>query len=202
MSFLVIPDETPHHRELFDRKWVRTPDGCHRWIACKRGKRGYGGFQIGYRLYAAHRVAYAWKNGDVSTDLHHICENEWCVNPDHLIPATINNPQPRHRSEYEHLCAHGHEFTEENTYVNPRGERQCRACLREASRRHAQANRDKINAKKRAKRARVVYEKRPCSCCGLPFTPVRSTGTFCDRRECVNERQRLNRLGRLGRLVE
>ena len=38
-------------------------------------------------------------------------------------------------------CKHGHEWTPENTYVYPRGVRECRVCKREASRRHKEGRR-------------------------------------------------------------
>jgi hypothetical protein len=36
----------------------------------------------------------------------------------------------RHNMARKTHCKHGHEFTPENTYMTPRGERQCRACVR------------------------------------------------------------------------
>jgi len=189
--FTPVPPETPRLRESFNAKW--RPDGeCHRWIGFRRSKE-YGGFQIGYRTFRAHRVAYVWRHGEPNCDLHHTCGNAWCVNPDHITPASAH--QPHHRSVVPGLCAQGHEFDG----VNARGERTCSICLRAAVDRHYEANREQINAKKRERRERVVYDERPCPVCGLLFTPKRSTGRFCDRRECVNERQRLNRLRRLGR---
>lgn len=195
MSFLRIPPETPHDRARFDSKWVETPEGCHRWTGFIRSKE-YGGFQIGPITYRAHRVAYVWATGDQpATDLHHTCGNAWCVNPSHLRPATIAEPQPRHRGEYEHLCAHGHEFDG----INSRGEQTCSICLKAASDKHRDANRDEINAKRREKRVKVSYDERPCEHCGRPFTPERLTGIYCDRKDCENDRQGLNRLRRLGR---
>lgn len=32
------------------------------------------------------------------------------------------------------MCPHGHAYTEENTYRDPRGYRQCRSCRRRRSR--------------------------------------------------------------------
>jgi hypothetical protein len=58
---------------------------------------------------------------------------------------------------------------------------------------------DKINASRRANRKHITYEVRPCENCGKPYQPIRSTSQFCQRKVCVNERQRLNRNVRLGR---
>lgn len=188
--------------------------GCRPWLG-HRYDNGYGRFYdpATQRVYRAHRVAYAWKYGDPGDSvLDHLChdpltcvlEGGWCphrlcVNPDHLEPTTrgenvrrglpgspLWNPVGNgNRTE----CVNGHEFSEENTYVNPRGERQCRTCLRAATDRYHDANRDEINRKRREARIAVVYEERRCEFCGEPFTPVRSTGRFCKRRECINARQ-------------
>jgi len=96
-------------------------------------------------------------------------------------------------------CVHGHEFTPENTYLDDGGWRQCRTCQRERANRHYAANREKVNAKKRERRVKIVYDERPCEHCDKLFTPERSTGRMCRRLECINSRQRENRNKRLGR---
>lgn len=40
-----------------------------------------------------------------------------------------------------HFCKHGHEFTDENTYIDPRGFRQCKKCRKDAVRRYKNAKR-------------------------------------------------------------
>src|SRR3990172_6791336 len=187
--FLPIPPEIPRDRRRFDAKVTVLPSGCHDFRGFRRSKE-YAGFQIGYQTYRAARVIYVWAYGEPNCDLHHTCENAWCVNPEHLVPATAG--QKRRRGPSPNYCAHSHEFTEETTYINPRGERQCRICLRAAVDRHYQANRDKIKAAKReARRAKgelKLYEPRPCQNCGELFTPERSTGRFCNRLACWNNR--------------
>lgn len=182
-----------------------------------------GELNIPGKTYRAHRVAYAWAFGDTEFILDHLCHDPiqcqldargWCihracVNPEHLEPTTRGENVRRGipgsplwhplGNTLKQICDHGHEFTEENTYVNPRGERQCRTCARETTRRYNDRNREIVNARKRERRERIVYDERPCQNCGLPFTPEKSTGRFCTRRACVNDRQRINRLRRLGR---
>jgi hypothetical protein len=74
-----------------------------RWVAEDRGfltacwiwqlavdNRGYGKVgRDGVRL-RAHRVAYEDAVGPIPAGLvlHHRCEQELCVNPDHLVPLT------------------------------------------------------------------------------------------------------------------
>jgi hypothetical protein len=190
-----IPRETPHDRARFDATCERQPDGCLICTSFEYGK-DYAGFAIQGVNYRAHRLSYAWAYGDTTADVHHICGNKRCVEPTHLAVPTDDHSLPRHRGPNpSERCAHGHEFTEENTYINPRGERQCRVCMREAAKRYAQRNRDKINAEKREKRQRVVHEPRECAArdCRVIFIPVRATREYhssaCYQRE---RRKRIN----------
>jgi hypothetical protein len=52
-------------------------------------------------------------------------------------------------------CERGHKLTPENTYTDPRGWRQCRACRRDWMRRYRQQYADRVNALQRAARARA-----------------------------------------------
>ena len=185
----VVPEPSRSDWDRFMAKVVVRDDGCWEWNAVRHPK-GYGIFWWNGKK-TAHRVIYLWKYGEPNCDLHHVCERPWCVNPEHITPAAAG--QPRHRGPSPNFCAHGHEFTAENTYINPRGERQCRECLRAASARHKEKHRDEINAKRRAEREHIVYEERPCLHCGEPWIPQRSDGRYCPRRDCINSRQRENR---------
>lgn len=196
LSFLPIPPETPKARRRFDAKWLLDGD-CFRWIAAMRGKDKYGAFQIGYHTYRAHRVSYVWAHGEPNCDLHHTCGNTWCVNPDHIVAASAG--QKRHRSVIPGHCANGHEFTAENTYTDPKtGWRQCKICRNDRQAEIRDRDRDAINARRRELREHITYDPRPCEVCGLEYQPERSTSRFCQRKACINERQRLNRNRRLG----
>ena len=63
-------------------------------------------------------------------------------------------------------CRHGHPWTPENIYIDPRGRRQCRACRRETSRRWREANPGYQREYLRELRLEVfsVYGTR-CRCC-------------------------------------
>lgn len=62
-------------------------------------------------------------------ELDHLCRAPLCVNPDHLEPVTRaeNN---RRRALALVTCINGHDYTPENTYTRPDGNRDCRTCIR------------------------------------------------------------------------
>ncbi len=117
-----------------ERFWekVKYPrSGCWAWQGfC--AKDGYGRVRFGGVSFLAHRVSYAWYHGDLPPELDHMCRNRRCVNPGHLESVThkencrrgeggSNNAKKTH-------CLQGHEYTEENTYRFPQGNRYCRQC--------------------------------------------------------------------------
>jgi hypothetical protein len=67
-------------------RWlVDDATGCWEWQLAKNAA-GYGIEGRGL----AHRVVWEERNGPVPEghDLHHVCENKGCVNPDHVEPLT------------------------------------------------------------------------------------------------------------------
>jgi hypothetical protein len=140
------------HDRFFDKVKLE-PSGCWRWTASTQ-VHGYGQFAIrlldGRKTMArAHRLAYKVFRGDPGEkELHHTCENRWCVNPGHLVPMTRlehvavspKNPWGRHVNE----CKNGHPFDDENTWEYDRADgckrRVCRECSREATRRWRSRN--------------------------------------------------------------
>lgn len=94
----------------------------------------------GYGRYAgisAHRIAYAMVRGPIpdGLSLDHLCRNTRCVNPFHLEPVT-RAENTRRRFVIQTACVNGHDYTPENTYRRPNGQRDCRACGAERQRRH------------------------------------------------------------------
>ncbi|MEU9705097.1 HNH endonuclease [Streptomyces sp. NPDC047981] len=130
---------------LFDVDRSAGPDDCWPWIGHRTAK-GYGQFQIGGRKKRAHRWLVEWALGDVlEADIFvcHTCDNPPCCNPSHLFigDAEANNrdkaAKGRHpggfhgnQNQAKTHCRRGHEFTAENTRIDRRGYRECRACER------------------------------------------------------------------------
>lgn len=113
-------------------------DGCWEWTgSVDRGARkGYGKLYIGkidgrHKTARAHRVAYELLVQPIPEGLviDHLCRNRTCVNPTHMELVTDEENRARGiASSTKSHCVHGHKFTAENTYVNPRGHRSCRIC--------------------------------------------------------------------------
>jgi hypothetical protein len=107
------------------------------WVWGAALERGYGAFGIGKRKVVAHRFAYELLVGAIprSLTLDHLCRVRCCVNPAHLEPVTSVENVRRGESvsalnAVKTHCLRGHEFTVENTRIEPGGRRRCRACHR------------------------------------------------------------------------
>ena len=118
-----------------------TDTGCWMWIK-QLDRSGYGRITVPkeykepgvrHRVDRAHRVAYKVLRGSVpeGMELHHVCENKGCINPDHLEPVTRKEHR---RKRLPEECKHGHPFDDANTYVGKDGRRHCRTCGRAAVR--------------------------------------------------------------------
>ena len=132
--------------DLHPEKIMPEPNtGCWLWTATMNSN-GYGRVRHLGRNWYAHRVAFLLAEGYLPPRplvMDHLCRNPSCCNPDHLQVVTIAENVRRGRAgevngarnrEKTH-CPHGHEYDEANTYVNPAGSRECRACNREKCRR-------------------------------------------------------------------
>jgi hypothetical protein len=123
--------------ERFTKKYLVSDTGCWVWQASV-DRDGYGNFSIKRKWVSAHRYSYTTHIGPIPDDLviDHLCKNPSCVNPEHLEAVSQrtnilrgNTIQAR-RAAITH-CPQGHEYTADNTYIDKRNSRHCRACKRE-----------------------------------------------------------------------
>jgi hypothetical protein len=115
---------------------------CIEVSTCRTSK-GYGvsSVTVGKRKYMmrAHRVAWEMAHGPVPKGLSvcHTCDNPGCVNVEHLFVGSNKENQRdkvtkgRHHEQAKTHCPQGHEYSEDNTYINPAGWRICRTCRKE-----------------------------------------------------------------------
>ncbi len=114
---------------------------CWLWLKGIDSSNGYARF----RLEWAHRVSYKIHVGAIPEGLtiDHLCRVRHCVNPAHLEAVTrveniLRGTGWSGRNAQKTHCVHGHEFTPENTYLEPqwkgRGSgvmRRCKTCNRD-----------------------------------------------------------------------
>lgn len=110
-------------------------NGCWVWQR-RRFPNGYGCLKLNGRNHIVSRVMFVLTYGKLPPGryAHHKCANKSCCNPRHLealSPYEHVERSPkflgfvnRHKSH----CVNGHEFSEENTYIDSRGGRHCRKC--------------------------------------------------------------------------
>jgi len=118
---------------------VNEETGCWEWIKSRRS--GYGQVKFDGKCRFVHRVAYALLVGEIPSTVHldHLCRVRACANPAHLEPVTHRENMRRGdgvsgRNAKKTHCPKGHPYLEGNTYVSPRGNRQCKECRREHQR--------------------------------------------------------------------
>lgn len=148
----------PRHADIrvrFMEQVSISPSGCWLWTG-RLNIGGYGTFYVdGEGLKVAHRVAYEWFVEPIPEGLHldHVwangCRHRHCVNwTEHLESVT---PAENIRRAWAHRiateCSKGHEFTPENTYIQPsNGRRVCRICNSAHTRAWERRRRDRLRA--------------------------------------------------------
>ena len=132
---------TPRGLTAEDRFWMKTvireTDQCWTWVGAMSGK--YGKLFI-ERDWAgrtvtqyAHRFSYELHYGPIPAgmEVDHTCVNSDCVNPAHLSLTTPFENKVLEGARQQYCLREGHPFTPENTYVDGRGHRRCRACAQQ-----------------------------------------------------------------------
>jgi hypothetical protein len=100
---------------------------------------GYAQFGANGKSWLVHRLSYELAYGSIPEGLtiDHVksrgCRHRHCVAPGHLEAVTYaeNNRRsdsPTAINARKTHCHRGHPFDEQNTYNDPAGQRQCRAC--------------------------------------------------------------------------
>lgn len=116
---------------LFNRLEIQ-PEGCVVWTGAKA--RGHGRMTVDGRQVYTHRLMYEIFAGPIpeSTELDHLCRNPACANVDHLEPVPHReNVRRGLAGDLRTHCPQGHPL---DGRVG-RGERYCKTCNRERSRR-------------------------------------------------------------------
>lgn len=108
--------------------------GCIFWTGTRRPD-GYGTLSVGGKTHRAHRWIYEQTHGAIGAlVVLHGCDEPSCVNIEHLSVGThadnVADARGKGRQAWQKQthCKHGHELTDENTYITPRGHRECCAC--------------------------------------------------------------------------
>lgn len=91
----LYPSDTKERTVFFSNFWSRVdikgPDDCWEWKgSCYEFGHGQATLLGTGKQTRAHRIAYAWVNGEIPDGLqvHHTCDNPPCCNPEHLWVGT------------------------------------------------------------------------------------------------------------------
>ena len=128
-------------RDRLLSRLIIDPSGCVLWTGATNSG-GYGTIWSEGRNRFVHRLMYEMFVGRIpdGLQLDHLCRVRHCASPAHLEPVTLRvnllrGQTPAAVNAAKTHCPAGHEFDLLNTYWNPQGSRECRACNRAKMRR-------------------------------------------------------------------
>ena len=119
----------------FDMGYTILKNGCWQWGNEKRSYIYPRLYLENYHTYIdAHVFSYMIYKGDTDKLLvHHKCENQKCVNPDHLELMTRKVHIKLHKAKKTH-CKYGHLLEGKNLIPRYDGRRDCRKCAQKRDR--------------------------------------------------------------------
>ena len=138
---IMIVGEAPGLPQRILDKIVRIPEsGCWVWEGSISGY-GYGETWWNNAKKFVHVLAHELFIGEVPKGfkVDHLCRVRCCCNPQHL-EAVTHAENVRRGTGWQHVveyhkqqthCQRGHEWSAENTYVEPNGKRRCLECKRQ-----------------------------------------------------------------------
>jgi hypothetical protein len=141
---LALRGDTEEGSALLDSILKRTqqgPGGCLLWTGANRSAVGNGAIKNKGKVEIVHRLVYMLKNGEIEKGMvvDHKCNNNLCVNPDHL--QVLSHAENSYRgtnviakNKQKTHCKRGHSLMEDGDVRirvrNGHVSRECRACHR------------------------------------------------------------------------
>lgn len=137
--------------EAEERFWAKVDQAGECWLwTGDLDQNGYGNALVNRRKRKAHRVAYEALVGPIpeGLELDHLCRVRNCVRPDHCEPVdhrtnVLRGNTVTAANAAKSRCLRGHPFDDDNTYVRPNGNRNCKKC-------HADRERELHHARRAA----------------------------------------------------